>query len=172
MTIGDKSAQSYGWRVKLEAPLPDGEGIKIPTPGIDQRYTDIRHADITVASTNKVYRDGDAGIDLAFDMTEGAETVEVSNHTGSTWPLGDEIYVFCPHLLAEGANEWDLKGQIWDLQQRVSALEGATMQQTQKPPRDASEPSKAAPAPVKAAIPPAKPPNSPTRGPIPPTRDR
>jgi hypothetical protein len=139
MPTGDKSAQSYGWRIKLEAPLPDGEGIKIPTPGFDTRYTDTRHADVTVASTNKVFKAGGGEIDVAFDETEGASSVDVTNHTGLEWPLGDEVYVYCPHLLAEGDNEWDVKGQIWDLQQRVSALESATMQGTQKhkPPKDA-----------------------------------
>ena len=129
MTIGDKQAQSYGWRIKLEAPVADGAGVKIPTPGLDLRYTDTEHADITVASTNKVFRTGKGEIDLAFDKTEGAEIVDVTNHTGLEWPLGDEVYVYCPHLLAEGANEWDLKGQIWDLQQRVLALEGAATAQ-------------------------------------------
>jgi hypothetical protein len=123
MTIGDKSAQSYGWGTRLEASVPDGGQIVIPTPGIDQRYTDTEHADITAASTGRVFRVGQ-GIDAAFDMTEGAEAVTLTNHTGQTWPQGDQVYIFCPHVLAEGANEYDLKGQIWDLQQAVSALQG------------------------------------------------
>jgi hypothetical protein len=123
MTIGDKSAQSYGWGTRLEASVPDGGQAVIPTPGIDQRYTDTEHADITAASTGKVFRVG-KGIDADFNMTEGAEAVTLTNNTGVEWPAGDQVYVFCPHLLAEGANEWDVKGQIWDLQQRVAALEG------------------------------------------------
>lgn len=132
MTIGDKSAQSYGWGITLSAPVKDGEGIKIPTPGIDLRYTDTAHTDVSVISTNKVFKAGDGEVNTAFDMTAGAETVDVTNSTGLEWPLGDQVYVYCPHLLAEGDNEWDLKGQIWDLQERVSALEGATRQETQK----------------------------------------
>jgi hypothetical protein len=132
MPIGEKSAQSYGWGITLSAPVKDGEGIKIPTPGIDLRYTDTAHAEVSVISTNKVFKPDDGEVDVAFDMTAGAETVDVNNHTGLEWPLGDQVYVYCPHLLAEGNNEWDLKGQIWDLQQRVSALEGVTLQQTQK----------------------------------------
>jgi hypothetical protein len=177
MTIGDKSAQSYGWGLALKAPVKDGEGVKIPTPGIDQRYTDTEHADVTVASTNKVFKAGDSQIDLAFDMTEGAESVDVNNHTGQEWPLGDQVYVYCPHLLAEGDNEWDLKGQIWDLQQRVSALEEAqtgseASKSAKEPAKSPIEPPKAPPAPVRAAIPPAKPPNSPQRAPIAPPRGR
>jgi hypothetical protein len=132
MVIGEKTAQSYGWGVTLSNPVPDGQGIKIPTPGIDLRYTDTGHTEVSVISTNKVFKAGEGEIDVAFDMTAGTETVDVNNHTGLEWPLGDQVYVYCPHLLAEGNNEWDLKGQIWDLQERVSALEGATLQQTQK----------------------------------------
>jgi hypothetical protein len=172
MTAGDKSAQSYGWKLKLEADVPSGESVGVPAPGFDTRYTDTRHAEVTLLSSGVVWRTGEGKAEITFDDTEGRELATVTNLTGSEWPLGDEIYVFCPHLLAEGHNEWDLKGQIWDLQQRVMALEGATMQQTQKPPKDASEPPRAPSAPVRAAVPPAKPPNSPVRGPIPPTRPR
>ena len=122
-TIGDKAEQSYGWQTTLENPVPTGTSVKIRTPGIDSRYTDIDHTDVTAVSTNKVYRAGRDGVEVAFDMTEGNETVDVTNNTGLEWPIGDVVYVYCPHLLAEGNNEWDLKGQIWDLQQRVSDIE-------------------------------------------------
>lgn len=164
MTAGDKSAQSYGWRHKLEEDVGGGASVDVPAPGYDTRYTDTKHAEVTLLSNGAVWRTGEGDVEVMFDETEGHELATVTNLTGQKWPVGDEIYVFCPHLLAEGHNEWDLKGQIWDLQQRVNALEGATMQQTQKPPKDPSEP----PAPVKAAVPPVKPPNSPARGPIPP----
>ena len=172
MTIGDKSAQSYGWKHKLEADVDGGASVDAPAPGFDTRYTDTRHAEVTLISNGAVWRTGEGAVEVTFDATEGRETATVANLTGAKWPAGDEIYVFCPHLLAEGANEWDLKGQIWDLQQRVMALEGATMQQTQKPPKDPSELPKASPAPMKAAIPPARPPNSPARGPVLPTRPK
>ena len=172
MTIGDKSAQSYGWRHKLEADVNDGDDVVVPTPGLDLSYTDTDYAELTLLSNGAVWRTGKGKVEIVFEMNEDDPRATVTNTSGLDWPIGDEIYLFCPHKLAEGANEWDLKGQIWDLQQRVSALEGATMQQTQKPPKDPSEPPKAAPAPVRAAVPPAKPPNSPTRGPIPPTKDR
>lgn len=127
MTIGDKSAQSYGWGVTLAAPVPDGEGIRIPTPGFDLSYTDKEHAQVSVTSlAGQVFREADGKVALAFDETEGSSSVDVTNSTGAEWPTGDMVYVFCPHLLAEGNNEWDLKGQLWDLQQRVSALEGGT----------------------------------------------
>jgi uncharacterized protein YfaP (DUF2135 family) len=144
MPTGDKSAQSYGWRATLDAPVPDGASVEIPTPGFDTRYTDTRYPDVSVGSTAHVYRASDEGkVSTTFDATEGASKVLVVNHTGVEWPVGDSIYVFCPHLLAAGSNEWDLKEQIWDLQQRVSALEGATMQETQRVPAedDPDEPS-------------------------------
>jgi hypothetical protein len=186
MTIGDKSAQSYGWKHKLEADVEGGANVGVPAPGFDTRYTDTRHAEATLISNGAVWRTGEGNVEVTFDATEGRETATVANLTGQKWPAGDEIYVYCPHLLAEGDNEWDLKGQIWDLQQRVSALEGATKQDMQKPPKDPSEPrktvhvgatvtvspDKASSAPVRAAVPPAKPPNSPVRGPIPPIRPR
>lgn len=167
MTIGDKSAQSYGWRHVLGETVRDGDSVVVPAPGLDLRYTDTEYADVTLLSDGAVWRTGKGKVEVVFDMNEDHPSATVTNTTGKPWPVRDEIYVFCPHMLGEGGNEWDLKGQIYDLQQRVSALEA--------PPeagRSPSEPSKAPPTPVKAAIPPNKPPNSPSRGVQPPTRGR
>ena len=143
MAVGDKSAQSYGWTKKLDQPVPSGDGVEVPAPGFDHQYTDTRHTDVTTPN-GVVYRaggEGVPGVDVLFNIAghEDPVTVTVSNNTQEEWPFGGSIYVYCPHLLAEGDNEWDLKGQIWDLQQqvsaleeRVTALEGATMQGTQK----------------------------------------
>jgi hypothetical protein len=120
-TTGDKSAQSYGWLKRLDEAVPEGGSVTIATPGFDTRYTDTRYPDVTVGG--KTYRAGKGEIETVFDAA--APSVAVTNQTGAEWPIDEAIYVFCPHLLAEGANEWDLKGQIWDLQQRVLALEGA-----------------------------------------------
>jgi hypothetical protein len=168
MAIGEKSAQSYGWKHVLEDDVGGGAKVVVPTPGLDLRYTDTEHAELTLLSNGAVWRTGKGDVEIVFEMNEDDPRATVTNLTGQKWPIRDEIYLFCPHTLAEGHNEWDLKGQIWDLQQRVEALEGATLQETQKPPKDLSEPPKVSSAPVKAAVPPAKPPNSPTRGPIPP----
>ena len=61
--------------------------------------------------------EGVPGVDVKFNIAGHDEpvTVTVANHTQEEWPLGGSIYVFCPHLLAAGGNEWDLKEQIWDL---------------------------------------------------------
>lgn len=156
MTTGDKSAQSYGWLGKLEAAVPDGESVTISTPEFDEQYTDTRYAEASVEGVGAVWRTGDGKVDITF-VTSEPYSATVANHTGAEWPIGAGIYVFCPHLLAEGHNQFDLKGQVWDLQQRVSALEGATMQQTQKTPKahedeKHSAPAKAAPStPAKAA---------------------
>jgi hypothetical protein len=136
MAVGDKSAQSYGWTKKLEQPVPSGDSVEVPAPGFDHRYTDTRYVDVTTPN-GVVYRaggEGAPGVDVKFNLAGHDEpvTATISNNTQEEWPLGGSIYVFAPHLMAAGANEWDLKEQIWDLQQRVEALEGATMQQTQK----------------------------------------
>lgn len=159
MTIGDKSAQSYGWKHKLDADVNEGESVVVSAPGLDLSYTDTEHADVTLISNGAVWRTGKGKVEVVFEMNEDDPRATVTNSSGMIWPVGDEIYLFCPHLLAEGANEWDLKGQIWDLQQRVSALEGATMQGTQKytPPKEPEAKEnhpKAASAPLPA---PAKP---------------
>ena len=174
MTSGDKSAQSYGWSKTLDAPVNDGEGVKIPTPDLDIRYTDTEHAQVTVSSTGAVYEHDDDRVTTAFDETEGAQSCEVVNHTGHVWPAGTSVYVFCPHLLAEGDNEWDLKGLIYDLQQQMSALDErvTALEEGQSGQKTLPEPPKAPPAAHQTNIPPAKPPNSPQRGPIPPPKGR
>lgn len=131
MTVGDKSAQSYGWSAKLETAVAVGESVMIPAPGFDEQYTDTRYAEASLDTAGgKVWRTGE-GVTITF-VTSEPYSVTVVNDTDVEWPIGASLYVFCPHLLAEGHNQFDLKGQIWDLQQRVSALEGATMQQTQR----------------------------------------
>ena len=123
MASGDKSEQSYGWSKTLDAPVNDGEGVKIPTPDLDIRYTDTEHAQVTVSSTGVVYEHDDDRVTTSFDETEGSQSCDVTNNTGNVWPAGTGVYVFCPHLLAEGDNEYDLKGQIYDLHQEVDALD-------------------------------------------------
>ena len=127
MAVGDKSAQSYGWSVKTAEEVADGGELSVAAPGFDHRYTDVEHADISIASHTGVIRNG-KGVDVAVVATSQDDPVSLTltNHTGVAWPPGDEIYVFCPHLLAAGANEWDLKEQVWDLQQRVKKLEDET----------------------------------------------
>jgi hypothetical protein len=127
MAVGDNAANSYGWPAKLDAPVGDGEDLVIPAPGFDHRYTDIRYVDVRIGQV--VFRAGETpGVGVAFNSTsfDDPVTVTVTNRTGVEWPAGDEIYVFCPHLLSTSDNRYDLKEQIWDLQQRVLALEGAT----------------------------------------------
>jgi hypothetical protein len=172
MSTGDKSAQSYGWRLKLIAPVLDGADVVVPAPDYDTRYTDTRYTEVTLLSKGTVWRVDDGKVAVAFNDSETGWSATVTNATGDQWPAGDEIYVFCPHLLSEGSNEWDLKGQIWDLQQRVNALEGArkTSEEPKSAPKPVVEPPKAPPEPHKANIPPAKAPNSPQRGPNPPPR--
>jgi hypothetical protein len=137
MAVGEKSAQSYGWGTTLKQPVPSGDGVEIPAPGFDHRYTDTKHVDVTVPG-GRVYRaggEGVPGVDVLFNNAGSHElpvSVTVSNNTQEEWPLGGSIYVFAPHLLSAGANEWDVKEQIYDLQQRVKALEDATLQETQK----------------------------------------
>lgn len=135
MTSGDKSEQSYGWSKTLDAPVNDGENVKVPTPDLDIRYTDTEHAQVTVSSTGVVYGHDDDRVTTSFDETEGSASCTVTNNTDNVWPAKTDIYVFCPHLLAEGDNQWDLKGQIYDLHQeidtldqRVTALESAVLQ--------------------------------------------
>jgi len=129
MAVGDKQAQSYGWQATLGAPVEDGGEVTVPAPGFDHRYTDTRFTDVRVGSLNQVYRanEGDAGVAAVFNKAGHEEpvTVTLTNHTAATWPAGDEIYVFCPHLLSTSDNQYDVKEQIWDLQQRVLALEEA-----------------------------------------------
>jgi hypothetical protein len=153
-TIGDKSEQSYGWGIRLDASVEDGGTVKIPTPDLDIRYTDTEHASVTAEATGLVYKHDDDRVTTSFDETEGSANVTVTNSTGAAWPPGTGVYVYCPHLLAEGDNEWDLKGQIYDLHQataetdarldaaeaavrdlqtRVAALEPKTQTQTQPP---------------------------------------
>jgi hypothetical protein len=124
MAIGDKSAQSYGWHATLAEAVPDGGGVTFPAPGFDEQYTDTRYAEVSVSSFNAVWRTGEGKAEIVFATTE-PYSVTVTNNSGAEWPQGSDLYVFCPHLLSEGHNQYDLKGQIWDLQQRVSALEGA-----------------------------------------------
>ena len=136
MAVGEKSAQSYGWRATLAKPVPSGDGVEIPAPGFDHRYTDTRHVDVTTPD-GRVYRaggDGVPGVDIKVNSTSHDEpvTITVTNNTQQDWPTGGALYVFAPHLLSAGANEWDLKEQIYDLQQRVLALENAALQETQK----------------------------------------
>jgi hypothetical protein len=132
MAVGDKSAQSYGWQKTLEKAVPSGDGVKIPAPGFDHRYTDTEHVDVNTPD-GKVYRaggDGVPGVDVTFENAGSHElpvSAIVTNNTQVEWPIGGTIYVFCPHLLAAGANEWDLKEQIYDLQERVKALEEAVL---------------------------------------------
>jgi hypothetical protein len=123
MASGDKSEQSYGWSKTLDAPVNDGDGTKIPTPDLDIRYTDTEHASVTVSSTGVVYEHDDERVTTSFDETEGAQSCDVVNHTGNVWPQGTSVYVFCPHLLSEGDNEWDLKGQLYDIHQEIDALD-------------------------------------------------
>lgn len=177
MTSGDKSAQSYGWSTTLTEPTPDGGNVKVPTPGLDIRYTDTEHAQVTVSTTGVVYEHDDDRVTTSFDETEGSASCTVVNNTGDAWPQGASLYVFCPHLLAEGDNTWDLKGQIYDLHQevdaletRVTALEGGSeaSKSPKTPPKPVVEPPKASSPPHKANVPPSKPPNSPQRAPAPP----
>ena len=119
-TSGDKSEQSYGWGVTLASPVADGESVKIPTPDIDLRYTDTEHASVSVEATGGVYKHDDDRVVTSFDETEGSASCTATNHTGQNWPQNTGVYVFCPHLLAEGDNEWDLKGQIFDLHQATA----------------------------------------------------
>jgi hypothetical protein len=122
MATGDKSAQSYGWRATLASAVPDGGQAIIPMPGFDTQYTDVRYAELTIEGSGVVWRTGEGQVTIVFNESE-PYSAAVTNETGEDWPSGSALYLFCPHLLAEGDNEWDLKGQIWDLQQRVSALE-------------------------------------------------
>ena len=124
MATGDKQANSYGWGSKLPEPVPDGSDATVPAPGFDVQYTDVRYAEATIEGVSGVFRTGEGKVDIAFTPGDGdAYSAVVTNHTGQEWAQGSGIYVFCPHLLAEGHNEYDLKGQVWDLQKRVSALE-------------------------------------------------
>ena len=130
MATGDKQAQSYGWGKKLTESVPIGSSTDIPAPGFDTQYTDTRYAEISVISTSIVYLPdkievGQPTIDIDFNVDDEPVTITLTNETDKEWEIGEGLYVFCPHLLSEGNNEWDVKGQIWDLQQRVTALEEA-----------------------------------------------
>ena len=140
MAVGDKSAQSYGWQAKLTEEVADGGELSVAAPGYDHRYSDIKHADISVLGSPTVWRTGE-GVDVAVVSTSQDDPVSLTltNHTGAEWPAGAEIYVFCPHLLAAGANEWDLKEQIWDLQQRVKVLEEQTVVTMEEVPAEEEE---------------------------------
>jgi hypothetical protein len=137
MTVGDKTANSYGWLAKLAAGVPGGGKVTIPTPGFDEQYTDTRYAEATVDSDGAVWRTGQGKVTITF-VTSEPYSATVTNLTGVEWPAGASLYVFCPHLLSEGHNQYDLKGQVWDLQQRVLALEGG----------GAKKPSSAPPSPA------------------------
>ena len=136
MAIGDKSAQSYGWNWALKAPVHDTESVVVPTPGLDLRYTDTEYADVTVASSGAVWRTGKGKVDVVFEMNEDDPRATVTNHSGAQWPVGDQLYLFCPHMLGEGANEYDLKGKIYDIEQRLATLESAVLQ---APPPDTND---------------------------------
>ena len=123
MTVGDKSANSYGWLSTLPEAVANGGEVTFPAPGFDEQYTDVRYAEATVGQLGEVWRTGQGKVTITFVATE-PYSVTVTNSTGVEWPAGSAIYVFCPHLLSEGHNQYDLKGQVWDLQQRVLALEG------------------------------------------------
>lgn len=169
MAIGDKSAQSYGWNWTLREAVHDGESVVVPTPGIDLRYTDTEYAEVTVTSNGAVWRTGKGKVDVVFEMNEDDPRATVTNHAGAVWPVGDQLYLFCPHMLGEGHNEYDVKGKIYDIEQRLTALEEAAppeggSEERKLAKKVAVEPSKAPPAPVRAAIPPQRAPNSPIRG--------
>ncbi len=125
-TVGDKAPQSYGWKIKLDEPLLGGRDLVIPTPGLDLRYTDTRYAEVTVSSVGAVWRSGQGKVNVAFDLNDQTPNATITNLSGAPWALGSEVYLYCPHLLGEGNNEWDLKGQIYDLQQRISTLEAGS----------------------------------------------
>ena len=137
MTVGDKSANSYGWLAKLGAAVPGGGDVTIPTPGFDEQYTDVRYAEATVDSDGAVWRTGEGKVTITF-VTSEPYSATVTNSTGVEWPAGSALYVFCPHLLSEGHNQYDLKGQVWDLQQRVLALEGGAKKAPSAPPSPAA----------------------------------
>ena len=111
--------------------------MTFPTPGFDEQYTDIRYAEATVESLGAVWRTGEGKVTITFVVTE-PYSVTVTNLTDAIWPAGASLYVFCPHLLSEGHNQYDLKGQVWDLQQRVLALEGGAKKAPSAPPPPAA----------------------------------
>ena len=127
MTIGDKSAQSYGWNWTLREAVEEGEDVVVPTPGLDLRYTDTEYAEVTVTSNGAVWSTGKGKVEVVFEMNEDDPRATVTNTSGAIWPVGDQLYLFCPHVLGEGANEWDLKDKIYDIEQRLKALEDAVL---------------------------------------------
>ena len=145
---GDKSAQSYGWSTRLSEAVPDGGSVTFPAPGFDTQYTDVRYAEATVTSIGAVWRTGEGSVVIEFSPEE-PPTVTVANTSTLEWPAGDTLYVFCPHVLAEGHNQWDIKGQIWDMQKRLVALEDEVFgaeaeEEAQAEPERAPRPKKVA----------------------------
>jgi hypothetical protein len=129
---GDQAEQSYGWIKRLTEPVPNGETVVVPAPDFDYEYTDTRHTQVTAGSN--VYKDGE-GVAVAWKYSSASmqlgQEATVTNNTGAEWPLGVDVYVFCPHLLSSSDNVFDIKHQIYSLQQdikdltdRVTALEG------------------------------------------------
>jgi hypothetical protein len=123
---GDSQASSYGWDLSLKSAVANGETVDIPAPGFDLRYTDTRYPKLLVrsAGSSTTYTKDDEGVVVAFTEMEAAPKATITNQTGKDWSPGDELYLFCPHVLSHADNDWDLREQIWDLQQRVSVLEG------------------------------------------------
>lgn len=124
---GDSQAASYGWGFTLDTGVVIGAAADIPTPGFDLRYTDVRYPKLLVrsAGSSLIYRGGD-GVEIVFDQNDVAPKATITNQTDKAWLARTELYLFCPHVLAHADNDWDLREQIWDLQQRVSKLEGTS----------------------------------------------
>ena len=129
-------AKSWSWKLRLTAPVADQASVDVPTPDYDAALVDPASAELAV--DNDVIALPDKGT-VAFNGLSAT----VTNLTGSTWPQGDEVYVYVERkgVDATGGGAEDalaamqaqidantsaigaLQTDVTDLQARVAALE-------------------------------------------------
>jgi hypothetical protein len=127
-------AKSWSWRLRLTAAVADQASVDVPTPDYDAALADPASAELAV--DNDVVTLPDKGT-VAFNGLSAT----VTNLTGSTWPQGDEVYVYVARKGADAGGAEDalaamqaqidantsaigaLQTDVTDLQARVAALE-------------------------------------------------
>jgi hypothetical protein len=135
-------AKSWSWRLRLPAAVADQASVEVPTPDYDAALADPASAELAV--DNDVVSLPDKGT-VVFN----GDSATVTNLTGSTWPQGDEVYVYVERkgVDAGGAEEalaamqaqidanaaaiGALQTDVTDLQARVAALETPVAQSAQ-----------------------------------------
>jgi hypothetical protein len=109
--------KSYAWSTTLQAAVPIGGEVEVPTPGFnnpdsyDTELTGVVHGGTVVPPDQ-------------FTATWDANFTHVSilNNTAADWPPGDTIYVTVP---GHAFDPVDVEGSFNELEQRVTANEAA-----------------------------------------------